>query len=89
MDAEIEKALSPYNEEMLIGAEILMKYSSYIEKEKELADKMLRFENITILPDYDYYKINSLSHEAKEKLNKSKMVILVCARVEYRFQQRE
>ena len=61
-----------YENDMLEGAEILMKYESYIEKEKELADKMLKFETIQIESNFDYSTINSLSSEAKEKLRKIK-----------------
>ena len=53
-----------------------MKYESYIEKEKDLADRMLKFENIHITPEYDYKAINSLSSEAKEKLTKIKPATL-------------
>ncbi|MCX6189453.1 MAG: tRNA uridine-5-carboxymethylaminomethyl(34) synthesis enzyme MnmG [Bacteroidetes bacterium] len=66
----IKEALKDYDEEMLIQAEILMKYESYIEKEKEHADKMLKLENIHLLPEHNYHAIKSLSHEAKEKLTK-------------------
>ena len=57
-------------------AEILMKYDSYIEKEKELADRMLKFENIIIKESFDYKSLNSLSSEAREKLSKIKPMTL-------------
>jgi tRNA uridine 5-carboxymethylaminomethyl modification enzyme len=71
-NVSIKDALKEYDDDMIMQAEILMKYESYIEKEKDMADKMLKFENISILPEYDYKKIKSLSHEAKEKLSKIK-----------------
>ena len=58
--------------EILEEAEIQIKYSSYIEKEKELVERMQRFENIVLHPDFDYGKINALSIEAREKLSKIK-----------------
>jgi len=70
--SDIKKQLMHYENDMLEGAEILMKYESYIEKEKELADKMLKFETIQIASNFDYSTINSLSSEAKEKLRKIK-----------------
>ncbi len=70
--SDIKKQLMHYENDMLEGAEILMKYESYIEKEKELADKMLKFETIQIESNFDYSTINSLSSEAKEKLRKIK-----------------
>ena len=51
-------------------AEIEVKYAGYIEKEKRNADKLKRLENIIIPRDFDFDKLASLSHEAKEKLNK-------------------
>jgi len=51
-------------------AEIEIKYAGYIEKEKRNADKLKRLENIIIPRDFNFDKLASLSHEAKEKLNK-------------------
>ena len=51
-------------------AEIEIKYSGYIEKEKRNADKLKRLENIKIPKAFDYEALASLSFEAKEKLNK-------------------
>ena len=53
-------------------AEIQIKYAGYIEKEKRNADKLNRLENITIPSAFDYDRLASLSHEAKEKLSKLK-----------------
>ena len=52
------------------SAEILMKYDGYIKREKEVADKLMRLENIKIYDDIDYSKLNSLSSEAVDKLSK-------------------
>ncbi|MFT5761123.1 MAG: tRNA uridine 5-carboxymethylaminomethyl modification enzyme [Polaribacter sp.] len=52
--------------------EIYLKYSGYIEKEKNNADKLNRLENVTIPQAFDYSKVKSLSFEAREKLNKIK-----------------
>ena len=49
-------------------AEIQIKYSGYIDKEKQTADKIKRLENIKIPEDFNYLKLSSLSSEAKEKL---------------------
>lgn len=53
-------------------AEILVKYKGYIEKERDLADKMQRLENMELKHDFDYHKLGSLSWEAREKLSKIK-----------------
>ena len=51
-------------------AEIEIKYSGYIEKEKKNANKLKRLENIKIPSTFNFNKLASLSFEAKEKLNK-------------------
>ena len=50
--------------------EIHLKYSGYIDKERLNADKLNRLENVIIPQSFNYKKVNSLSHEAKEKLSK-------------------
>jgi tRNA uridine 5-carboxymethylaminomethyl modification enzyme len=63
----------PYiNQEVIEESEILVKYSSYIEKEQEIAEKLSRLEDIELHEDFDYSKIQSLSMEAREKLSKLK-----------------
>ena len=56
--------------EVLEQTEIQIKYKGYIEKEKANADKLQRLEDIKIPKNFDYDPLASLSHEAKEKLNK-------------------
>src|SRR5690606_30239647 len=58
--------------EMIQQAEIQVKYSGYIEKEKSNADKMHRLEGMKIPATFDYSKLKSLSFEAREKLAKIK-----------------
>ena len=53
-------------------AEIQIKYSGYIDKEKNNADKLTRLEALRIPEKFDYSKIKSMSAEAKEKLIKIK-----------------
>ena len=52
--------------------EIHLKYSGYIEKERNNADKLNRLENVVIPSSFKYEKVKSLSFEATEKLNKVK-----------------
>ncbi|MAK35324.1 MAG: tRNA uridine-5-carboxymethylaminomethyl(34) synthesis enzyme MnmG, partial [Flavobacteriaceae bacterium] len=56
------------NREELQQAEIQVKYSGYIAKEKNNADKLNRLEGIKIPKNFDYSKLKSLSYEAREKL---------------------
>ena len=57
-------------EEIVEAAEIRIKYNGYIRREREIADKMLRLENIKIRGKFDYESIKSLSTEARQKLIK-------------------
>ncbi len=60
----------PKAQEIIDAAEILLKYSGYIEREKLIADKLKRLENINIQDKIDYSKLLSLSTEARQKLIK-------------------
>lgn len=62
--------------EVVEQAEIQVKYSGYIEKEKNNADKLNRLEDVKIPEDFDYDKIKSMSYEAKEKLKKIRPVTI-------------
>ena len=57
-------------EEILEAAEILIKYSGYIDRERMVADKLQRLDYINISDKFDYSNIQSLSTEARQKLNK-------------------
>ena len=54
--------------------EIDIKYSGYIEREKENANKLKRLEYVKIPKDINYFKFSSLSNESKEKLNEIRPV---------------
>jgi tRNA uridine 5-carboxymethylaminomethyl modification enzyme len=58
------------NHEYFEQAEINLKYRSYIDMEKVHAEKVSRFENISLLENFDYSKLQSLSIEARQKLAK-------------------
>ncbi|WP_418512661.1 tRNA uridine-5-carboxymethylaminomethyl(34) synthesis enzyme MnmG [Corallibacter sp.] len=62
--------------EVIEQAEIQVKYSGYIEKEKNNADKLNRLENIKIPQNFDYSKLKSMSFEAREKLSKIQPVTI-------------
>ena len=69
----IKKYLEEYglcDDEIIDDAELTIKYESYIRKEQELADKMFQLENFSLAENFDYAKIGSLSHEAREKLTR-------------------
>lgn len=58
------------DKEVIEQAVIHLKYSGYIEKEKNNADKLNRLENVVIPSSFNYQKVKSLSYEAREKLSK-------------------
>ena len=70
----VESYISTNNlsEEVQDQVEIQIKYSGYIQKEKNNADKLHRLESVKIPKDFDYKKLKSISAEALEKLNKIK-----------------
>ena len=57
-------------DEIIEAAEIATKYSGFIDREKLIADKITRLENINIENKFNYPSIQSLSTEARQKLNK-------------------
>jgi len=70
LDSRIKKTLDQYSEEVQQQVEINLKYESYIEREKKLAEKIESLENYKILPDFDYDRVKALSSEAREKLKR-------------------
>ena len=66
-------------EEIIEAAEILMKYDGYIARERLVADKIRRLEDIKLSDKFDYTQISSLSTEARQKLQKLKPVTIAQA----------
>ena len=66
-------------DEIIEAAEILMKYDGYIAREKLVADKIRRLEDIKLSEKFDYASISSLSTEARQKLEKLKPVTIAQA----------
>lgn len=56
--------------EAIEEAEIQIKYKGYIEREKFIAEKLRRLENIRIPGDFDFFSMNSLTIEARQKLSR-------------------
>ena len=66
-------------DEIIEEAEIEIKYSGYIEREKAVAEKLHRLENITIPANFDYSQMQSLTIEARQKLEKIRPVTIAQA----------
>jgi tRNA uridine 5-carboxymethylaminomethyl modification enzyme len=65
-------ALRPFESEVLEQAEIQLKYEVYIEKERDLVNRMSQLEELEIPENFNYDKINALSNEALQKFKKIK-----------------
>lgn len=68
--AQLAETLSYADDEILEQAEIQVKYDVYIEKEKELVERMGQLENLVIPDNFDYDKVAAISNEALQKFKK-------------------
>lgn len=72
LDAAVAEVPESLRVEVLEATEIQLKYKRYIEKERDVAGRILKFEDIPLKEDFDYFTIQALSYEAREKLTKLK-----------------
>ena len=72
LDSEFmnEKVKQNYEREILDSSEISIKYKGYIQRERQMADKIMRLENLAIPEGFDFDKVESLSIECRQKLKK-------------------
>ncbi len=70
ISVDLKNYLQKYNKEVLEQAEIQIKYDSYLEKEKQMVEKLSSMENFKIPSKFNYLSITALSNEARQKLNK-------------------
>ena len=66
----LSDSLAGLSEEAIEQAEIQLKYDTYIQKEKELVEKMSHLEELAIPNNFNFEKISSLSTEARQKFTK-------------------
>jgi tRNA uridine 5-carboxymethylaminomethyl modification enzyme len=69
---EIYDACGNRGEEIFESAEVKIKYEGYINREKQMADKIKRLERIKLDEHFDYQKLKSISTEARQKLQRIK-----------------
>jgi len=67
---ELKKEFELYNDLVIEQAEIQMKYDVYIEKEKEMVERMTQMEGLEIPATFDFDRVQAIGNEAKEKLKK-------------------
>lgn len=70
--ASVHELLKDYDPEFIEQAEISIKYEGYIQREKEMADKLRRLDDVKLPEKIDYKSMQSLSIEARDKLTKLK-----------------
>ena len=70
LDTLDHKVNQNYRREVLDSSEISIKYKGYIQREQQMADKIMRLENLTIPENFDFDKVESLSIECRQKLKK-------------------
>jgi tRNA uridine 5-carboxymethylaminomethyl modification enzyme len=68
--SELKKEFESYNDLVIEQAEIQMKYDVYIEKEKEMVERMTQMEGLEIPATFDFDRVQAIGNEAKEKLKK-------------------
>jgi len=66
----MNETLSSFDQNALEQAEIQLKYQTYIDKERELVEKMNRLEDLIIPDEFNYAKLVSLSTEARQKFER-------------------
>jgi tRNA uridine 5-carboxymethylaminomethyl modification enzyme len=70
LQSQVEQLPEEVKTDVVKAAEIMLKYQRYIEKEQDVASRILKFEDIVLPDDFDYFSLQSLSYEAREKLTK-------------------
>lgn len=66
----VAEAMALLPDEVVQEVETAIKYQRYIEKEQEVANRILKFEEIPLPAGYDYFQLDALSYEAREKLSR-------------------
>lgn len=72
LDTTLKEDLNCYSIEVQEQVEIILKYESYIDREKKMAEKIESLEEYIIKNDFDYDRVKALSSEGREKLKKIK-----------------
>ena len=70
LDAQLAEAMAHASAEVVQEVETAIKYQRYIEKEQEVASRLLKFEDVSLPADFDYFQLSALSYESREKLNR-------------------
>ena len=74
--AQVESMPEGFRDEVKQEVETQIKYQRYIEKEQEVASRILKFEDIALPADFNYFTVTALSYECREKLNRYRPVTI-------------
>lgn len=74
LSPEVSAAVSTLPQDVVQEVETQIKYQRYIDKEQEVASRILKFEDIALPADFDYFSLAALSYEAREKLQRYRPV---------------
>ncbi len=74
--AKLQVVPDNLRDEVKHEVETAIKYQRYIEKEQEVANRILKFEDIPLPANYDYFTLTALSYECREKLNRYRPVTI-------------
>ena len=74
--AKLQVVPDALRDEVKHEVETAIKYQRYIEKEQEVANRILKFEDIPLPANYDYFTLTALSYECREKLNRYRPVTI-------------
>ena len=72
LQSVVESVPEEVRKDVVSSTEIQLKYQRYIEKEQEVADRILKFEDVRLPDGFDYFNLSALSYEAREKLSRMK-----------------
>ena len=76
LSADVADTMASLPDEVLQEVETSIKYQRYIEKEQEVASRLLKFEDVRLPQDYDYFQLEALSYECREKLSRYRPLTL-------------
>ena len=74
LNADVQSMPDDLRDEVKQEVETQIKYQRYIEKEQEVANRILKFEDIPLPADFDYFTLTALSYECREKMNRYRPV---------------
>lgn len=76
LQQQVDAVPDELRQDVVNAAEVSLKYQRYIEKEQEVAGRILKFEDVPLPADIDYFSLHALSYESREKLTRMRPATL-------------